>query len=69
LADLTKLSSSEETSGILKLSYALTKQSFFKQILTEGDKVIVSRISPIEDQGGYALALNYGKLDTTRFGV
>lgn len=28
--------------------------------MTEGDKIIVSRISPIEDQGGYGLALNYG---------
>jgi oligosaccharide translocation protein RFT1 len=52
-------------SSILKLAYALTKQSFFKQVLTEGDKVIVSRISPIEDQGGYALALNYGELPTS----
>lgn len=47
---------------VTKLAYALTKQSFIKQVLTEGDKIIVSRISPIEDQGGYGLALNYGTL-------
>ena len=46
--------------SVLSLAYALTKQSFVKQILTEADKVILSRISPIKDQGGYALALNYG---------
>lgn len=47
---------------VLHLAYALTKQSVVKQVLTEGDKVIVSRISPVEDQGGYGLALNYGSL-------
>lgn len=46
--------------GVPQLAFALTKQSFVKQVLTEGDKIIVSRISPIEDQGGYGLALNYG---------
>jgi hypothetical protein len=52
---------SPSTANIPKLAYALTKQSFIKQVLTEGDKLIVSRISPIEDQGGYGLALNYGE--------
>lgn len=42
------------------LSWALTKQSFVKQFLTEGDKIIVGRFSKVEDQGGYAIALNYG---------
>ncbi|GAA95184.1 hypothetical protein E5Q_01839, partial [Mixia osmundae IAM 14324] len=44
------------------LAWALSKQSLVKQFLTEGDKLIVSRVSPIEDQGGYAVALNYGSL-------
>lgn len=44
-----------------ELSWALTKQSFVKQLLTEGDKIVVGRISKVEDQGGYAVALNYGK--------
>lgn len=47
-------------SSALTLAFALTKQSVVKQFLTEGDKFIVSRISAIDDQGGYALALNYG---------
>lgn len=52
---------SASSSDIPKLAWALTNQSFVKQFLTEADKLIVSRISPIEDQGGYGLALNYGK--------
>ena len=43
-----------------ELSWALTKQSFVKQFLTEGDKIVVGRLSKVEDQGGYAIALNYG---------
>lgn len=43
-----------------ELSWALTKQSFVKQFLTEGDKIVVGRLSKVEDQGGYAVALNYG---------
>jgi oligosaccharide translocation protein RFT1 len=45
------------------LGWALTKQSFVKQLLTEGDKIIVGRFSKVEDQGGYAVALGYGKWD------
>lgn len=45
---------------ITKTTWALTKQSIVKQLLTEGDKIVVSRISSVEDQGGYAVALNYG---------
>jgi len=45
---------------VIRLSIALSQQSLVKQMLTEGDKVIVSRITSIEDQGGYAVALNYG---------
>lgn len=44
----------------VSLSWALTQQSLVKHFLSEGDKIIVGRICPIEDQGGYAVALNYG---------
>ena len=47
-------------SGLTSLSWALTKQSFVKQFLTEGDKIVVGRLSKPENQGGYAIALNYG---------
>ncbi|KAH8981677.1 hypothetical protein EDB86DRAFT_2931631, partial [Lactarius hatsudake] len=30
--------------------------------LTEGDKLLISRLSPLADQGGYAIASNYGSL-------
>ncbi|KAI9631315.1 hypothetical protein KEM48_014492 [Puccinia striiformis f. sp. tritici PST-130] len=41
------------------LCWALTRQSIIKQFLTEGDKLIVSKICPIANQGAYALAMNY----------
>ncbi|KAM0786193.1 hypothetical protein ACM66B_006998 [Microbotryomycetes sp. NB124-2] len=47
---------------LVKTGWALTKQSFVKQLLTEGDKIAVGRLSRLEDQGGYAVALNYGSL-------
>lgn len=39
----------------------MTAQSVVKHFLTEGDKFLVSYLSPLADQGGYALASNYGK--------
>jgi Rft protein len=39
----------------------MTSQSVVKLFLTEGDKVIVSWFSPLRDQGGYAIAVNYGQ--------
>jgi oligosaccharide translocation protein RFT1 len=48
-------------SRYLKLSMSMTTQSIFKHLLTEGDKFLVSQISALEDQGGYALASNYGE--------
>ena len=42
---------------------AMTRQSVVKHFLTEGDKFLVSRLSPLEDQGGYAIASNYGTLN------
>lgn len=48
---------------LLSLSMAMTGQSVVKHFLTEGDKFLVSRLSPLEDQGGYAVASNYGTLN------
>ena len=45
---------------LLHLSGAMTAQSVVKHFLTEGDKLLISRLSPLEDQGGYAVASNYG---------
>ncbi|KAI0034726.1 Rft-1-domain-containing protein [Vararia minispora EC-137] len=47
---------------LLRLARAMTVQSFVKHFLTEGDKFLVSWLSPLEDQGGYAIASNYGSL-------
>lgn len=38
----------------------MTVQSLVKHLLTEGDKLAVSRTSKLADQGGYAVASNYG---------
>ncbi|KAH7905716.1 Rft protein-domain-containing protein [Hygrophoropsis aurantiaca] len=46
----------------LRLSMNMTYQSIVKHFLTEGDKLIVSWWSPLQDQGGYAVAVNYGSL-------
>ncbi|KAG8808803.1 Oligosaccharide translocation protein rft1 [Serendipita sp. 399] len=40
----------------------MTVQSFIKHLLTEGDKLAVSRTSQLANQGGYAVASNYGSL-------
>lgn len=50
-----------------QMSWALTKQSLVKQLLTEGDKIVVGRLSKVEDQGGYAVALNYGPSPSPNF--
>ncbi|PCH40303.1 Rft-1-domain-containing protein [Wolfiporia cocos MD-104 SS10] len=47
---------------LLQLSAVMTSQSLIKHFLTEGDKFMVSRFSPLADQGGYAIASNYGSL-------
>ncbi|KAI0312414.1 Rft-1-domain-containing protein [Amylostereum chailletii] len=49
-------------SELLRLSGAMTGQSVMKHFLTEGDKFLISHLSPLEDQGGYAIASNYGSL-------
>ncbi|KAL0952359.1 hypothetical protein HGRIS_006638 [Hohenbuehelia grisea] len=47
---------------LLKLSMTLNAQFVLKHILTEGDKVVLSWYSPLAEQGGYAVAANYGSL-------
>ncbi|ORY33781.1 Rft protein-domain-containing protein [Naematelia encephala] len=46
----------------LSLAIANTRQSFIKHVLTEADRIAVGYISPLSDQGGYAMAMNYGSL-------
>ncbi|KAF9228617.1 Rft-1-domain-containing protein [Gyrodon lividus] len=48
--------------GVLYLSMTMASQSVVKHFLTEGDKFLVSYWSPLQDQGGYAIAANYGSL-------
>ncbi|KAF8064105.1 Rft protein-domain-containing protein [Lyophyllum atratum] len=47
---------------IFRLSLTMTSQSVIKHFLTEGDKLILSWFSQLQDQGGYAVAVNYGSL-------
>ena len=42
----------------------MSSQSLVKHFLTEGDKMILTWFSPLHDQGGYALAVNYGLSST-----
>lgn len=44
-----------------RLAVANTRQSLVKHLLTEGDRIAVGYISPLGDQGGYAIAINYGE--------
>ncbi|KAF7305153.1 hypothetical protein MKEN_01230500 [Mycena kentingensis (nom. inval.)] len=46
----------------LRVSLTMTSQSIVKHFLTEGDKFILGWFSPLQDQGGYAVAVNYGSL-------
>ncbi|GMK58791.1 hypothetical protein CspeluHIS016_0602330 [Cutaneotrichosporon spelunceum] len=45
-----------------RLAIAGTRQSVVKHLLTEADRIAVGYISPLGDQGGYAIAINYGSL-------
>jgi oligosaccharide translocation protein RFT1 len=45
---------------MLQLSLTMSLQSIVKHLLTEGDKLVLSWSSPLQDQGGYAVAVNYG---------
>ena len=51
----------------LSLAGALTGQSFFKHLLTQGDKIVLSLGSSHYSQGMYALAQNYGSLAARLF--
>ncbi|KAF8583415.1 Rft-1-domain-containing protein [Ramaria rubella] len=57
-----KTNSAYFDNDLLHLSGAMTAQSLVKHFLTEGDKFLISYLSPLADQGGYALASNYGSL-------
>ena len=46
----------------LAICWAMTKQGVLKHLLTEGDKFAIAKFASLEDQGGYALASNYGSL-------
>lgn len=37
-------------------------QLIFKQVLTEGDKLLISHLCTIEEQGVYAVIVNYGSI-------
>ncbi|KAL7422307.1 Oligosaccharide translocation protein rft1 [Cryptotrichosporon argae] len=45
-----------------RLAVANARQGVVKHVLTEADRLAVGRISPLGDQGGYAVAINYGSL-------
>jgi oligosaccharide translocation protein RFT1 len=47
---------------LLSLAGTLYAQSVFKQILTQGDALILGFLASLEDQGAFALASNYGGL-------
>ena len=47
---------------IFNLSLTLYAQSIFKQILTQGDALLLSFLASLADQGVFALASNYGSL-------
>lgn len=71
LPGLTMISFREKKSTfvdpqLFRLSATMTWQSIVKHVLTEGDKFILSWFSPLQDQGGYALAVNYGGCIDTR---
>lgn len=46
--------------SLLNLGVTMTKQSFLKHILTEGDKMLISVLSTAKDSGVYAFVVNYG---------
>ncbi|KAI8061552.1 Rft protein-domain-containing protein [Gilbertella persicaria] len=46
--------------ALLHLGFTMTKQSFLKHVLTEGDKMLISILSSSQDRGVYAFVVNYG---------
>ncbi|KAF7294685.1 Oligosaccharide translocation protein RFT1 [Mycena indigotica] len=57
-----KKTSLRPDSDTLRISLTMTSQSVIKHFLTEGDKFVLGWFSPLQDQGGYAVAVNYGSL-------
>ncbi|WFD29521.1 Oligosaccharide translocation protein rft1 [Malassezia sp. CBS 17886] len=53
-----------ETYALLRVTSA---QAVLKLVLTEGDKIAVVHYTTLEEQGGYALASNYGSLVARTF--
>ncbi|KAI4522951.1 Rft-1-domain-containing protein [Schizophyllum commune Loenen D] len=53
---------SSSTTTQTRLALAMTGQSLVKHVLTECDKLILAWVAPLTDQGGYAVAVNYGSL-------
>jgi hypothetical protein len=47
---------------LLNLAGTLYAQSIFKQLLTQGDALILSFLASLSDQGAFAFASNYGSL-------
>lgn len=47
--------------GSLKVAKEMTWQSLIKLFLSEGDKVLLLWLVNLQDQGGYAVASNYGE--------
>lgn len=60
----TKLLSSTGTfdAQSLRMSQSMARQNIVKHCLGEADKFAVARLTPLKDQGAYALASNYGSL-------
>jgi oligosaccharide translocation protein RFT1 len=50
----------DQESSTRSLAIVQTRQSVIKHVLTEADRFAVSAISPLGEQGGYAIAVNYG---------
>lgn len=48
--------------AVLSISKSLFIQLIFKQVLTEGDKLLISYLCTIEEQGVYAVIVNYGSI-------
>ncbi|CAO1626003.1 unnamed protein product [Jaminaea pallidilutea] len=57
-----KAGASSSQASTSQLALSLSIQSIFKHLLTEADKLAVSRLASLEDQGGYALGTNYASL-------
>lgn len=48
--------------AVLSVLKSLFVQLIFKQVLTEGDKLLISHLCTIEEQGVYAVIVNYGSI-------